>query len=141
MKSLSPEAALYLYQSSIWPCMEYCGHVWTGAPSCYLDMLSKLQKRVCKTATLTLGASLKPLGHRKNVGSQIIFYTYYFGRCLSELTKLVPLPYSSGRFTRCFDRLRDYLSLVLDAIRMTMSTVSFLAQLGSRILCLQNNFF
>ena len=37
MKFLSPEVALYLYKSTICPCMEYCCHVWVGAPpSCYL---------------------------------------------------------------------------------------------------------
>ena len=28
MKFLSPEVALYLYKSTIHPCMEYCGRVW-----------------------------------------------------------------------------------------------------------------
>ena len=44
MKFLSPEVALYLYKSIICPCMEYCCHVYTGAPSCYLELLDKLQK-------------------------------------------------------------------------------------------------
>ena len=35
MKFLSPKVALYLYKSTIQPCMEYCCHVWAGAPSCY----------------------------------------------------------------------------------------------------------
>ena len=39
MKFLSPEVALYLYKSTIWPCMEYCCHICSGAPSCYLDLL------------------------------------------------------------------------------------------------------
>ena len=34
MKFLSPEVALYLYKSTICPCMEYCCHVWAGAPIC-----------------------------------------------------------------------------------------------------------
>ena len=42
MKFLSPEVALYLYKSTIRPCMEYCCHVWAGAPSCYLESLDKL---------------------------------------------------------------------------------------------------
>ena len=42
MKFLSPEVALYLCKSTIRPCMEYCCHVWAGAPSCYLDLLDKL---------------------------------------------------------------------------------------------------
>ena len=33
-KFLSPEVALYLYKSSIHPCMEYCCHMWVGAPIC-----------------------------------------------------------------------------------------------------------
>ena len=44
MKFLSPEVALYLYKSTIRPCMEYCCHVWDGAPGCYLELLRKLQK-------------------------------------------------------------------------------------------------
>ena len=35
MKFLSPEVPLYLYKSTIHPCMEYCCHFWAGAPSCY----------------------------------------------------------------------------------------------------------
>ena len=37
MKFLSPEVALYLYKSTIRPYMEYCCHIWAGAPSCYLN--------------------------------------------------------------------------------------------------------
>ena len=44
MKFLSPEVALYLYKSAIRPSIEYCCHVWAGAPSCYLALLDKLQK-------------------------------------------------------------------------------------------------
>ena len=32
MKFLSPEVALYLYKSTIHPCMEYCCHVWLVPP-------------------------------------------------------------------------------------------------------------
>ena len=46
MKCLSPEVALYLYKSTIWPGMEYCGHVRGGAPSCYLELLDNLQKQI-----------------------------------------------------------------------------------------------
>ena len=57
MKFFSPEVALYLYKSTIRPCMEYCCHVWAGAPSCYLELLDKLQKRICRT----VGPLLLPL--------------------------------------------------------------------------------
>ena len=63
MKFLSPEVALYLYKSTICPCMEYCCHVWSGAPCCYLELLDKLQKRICRTVGPSLTASLEPLAH------------------------------------------------------------------------------
>ena len=66
MKFLSPEVALYLYKCTICPCMEYCCHFWAGAPSCYLELLDKLQKQICRivgpslaTSTGTLGSSSK----------------------------------------------------------------------------------
>ena len=43
IKFLSPEVDLYLYQSTIHPCIECC-HIWADAPSCYLELLGKLQK-------------------------------------------------------------------------------------------------
>ena len=94
MKFLSPEVALYLYKSTICPCMEYCCHVWAGAPICYLDLLDKLQKRISRIVGPSLTASLEPLAHRRNVASLSLFYRYYFGRCSSELAQLVPLPFS-----------------------------------------------
>ena len=94
MKFLSPEVALYLYKSTIRPCMEYCCHIWAGASSCYLDLLEKLQKRICRIVGPSLAASLEPLAHRQNVASLSLFYRHYFGRCSSELAQLVPLPFS-----------------------------------------------
>ena len=34
MEFLCPEVAVYLYKSTIRPCMEYCCHALAGAPSC-----------------------------------------------------------------------------------------------------------
>ena len=65
IKFLSPEVALYLYKSTIRPCMEYCCHViWAGAPSYYWELLDKLQKRICRIVGPSLAASLEPLAHR-----------------------------------------------------------------------------
>ena len=105
MKFLSPEVALYLYKSTIRPCMEYFCHVWAGAPSCYVELLDKLQKWICRTVGPSLAASLEPLAHCRSVASLSLFYRYYFGRCSSEL---VPLPYSRGRSTCYSDRLHDF---------------------------------
>ena len=109
MKFLSPEVALYLYKSTIHSCMEYCCHVWAGAGahSCYLELLDKLQKRICRIVGPSLAAPLEPLAHRQNVASLNLFYRCYFGRCSSELAQLVPLPFSKGRSTRYSDRLHD----------------------------------
>ena len=80
--------------------MEYCRRVWAGALSCYLEMLDKLQKRIFRTARPSFAASLEPLGHRRNVASLRLSYSYYFGRCSSELAQLVPFLCSRGRPTR-----------------------------------------
>ena len=108
MKFLSPEVALYLYKSTIHPCMEYYCYVRAGAPSCYLELLDKLQKRICRTTGPSLAAFLEPLAHCRNVASLSLFYRYYFGRCSSELAQLVRLPHSRGRSTRYSDRLHDF---------------------------------
>ena len=63
MKFLSPEVALYLYKSAIRQCIEYCCHVWAGAPSCYFELLDKLQKRICRTVGSSLATSLERLTH------------------------------------------------------------------------------
>ena len=85
--------------------MEYWCHVWAGTPNCYLKLLDKLQKWMCRTVGPSLAASLEPLAHCQNVASLSLFYRYYFGRCSSEMAELVPLPYSQGRsvtIPRCY---------------------------------------
>ena len=97
-----------MYKSTIWPCMEYCCHVWVGAPSCYLELLDKLQKQICRTVGPSLAVSPQPLDNCRNVASLSLFYRYYFGRCSSELAQLVPLPFSRGRSPHYSDRLHDF---------------------------------
>ena len=58
MKFLSPEVALYLYKSTIRLYMENCCHVWAGALGCYLELLDKLQKWICRTVGPLLATSL-----------------------------------------------------------------------------------
>ena len=135
LKFLSPEVAIYFYKSTIRPCVECCCCFWVGAPSCCLGMLDKLQKQVCMIAGPTTAVSLEPLAHRRNVTTLSPFYRCCFSRCSFELGELVLLPYSHGRSTRYSDRLYDFLSSFLDAIRMSMPTGSFLAHLEPRILC------
>ena len=108
MKLLSPEVALYLYKITIHPYMEYWCNICVGVPSCYLELLDKLQKPICRTVGPSLATSTEPLAHCRNVASLSFFYRYYFGRCFSELAQLVPLPFSRGRSTRYSDRLHDF---------------------------------
>ena len=112
MKFLSPEVALYLYKSTIRPCMEYCYHFQAGAPSCYLELFDKLQKRKYRTVGPSLAASHEPLAPRGDVASLSLFYRYYFGRCSLKLAELVPLPYSRGRSTCYSDRLHDFCMII-----------------------------
>ena len=60
MKFLAPEVALYLYKSTTHPYMEYCCHIWVGAPSCYLELLDKLQKQNAELLILHLLPLLNP---------------------------------------------------------------------------------
>ena len=45
------------------------------APSCYLDLLDRLQKRICRTVGPSLATSREPLA-RRNVASLSLFYRY-----------------------------------------------------------------
>ena len=84
---------------SSWKCLEtsIIYYVWADAPSCHLDLLDKLQKQVFRTVgpwcfSWTLDSS-------SNCGQLKSFYRYYFGKCSSKLTELIPLPCSCERFT------------------------------------------
>ena len=85
-------------------------------------------------------ASLEPSGHHWNVTSLSLLYRYYFGRCLSELAQpLHFLKLKGGLLVILIDRM-IFLSPFLDVTRMSISTVSFPAQLDSGILFLKNAF-
>ena len=46
--------------------------------------------------------------YKKMESSLSLFYSYFFGRCLSEMSQLVWLPYSQGKPTCYSDRLHDF---------------------------------
>ena len=65
MKLLSPKLAiLHLDKSTIRLSVEYCCHVWAGAPSCYLELIDRLQKRIYMTVGPSRAASIETLPHR-----------------------------------------------------------------------------
>ena len=133
MKFLSPEVALHLYKSTIQPCMEYCYQVWAGVPSCYLELLDKLQKQMCWTVGPSLAASLEPLAHRRNVASLSLFIDVDVHLNWQNWFHILIL---KGVLLVILIDFMIVLSPFLDVTRMSMSTVSFLAQLDSGILCL-----
>ena len=139
MKFLSLWVALH--KSAIRTCMEYCCLVLAGAHSCYFEIMDKLQKQIWRNVSPPITASLEPFDHRRNLAISSLFYRYYFRRCSSELTKLIPLPYSDGGLTVILRDFMIFLSSFLDVIRMSWSTVSFLAQLAFRIFYLWYAFF
>ena len=107
---LSPEVAVYLYKTTIQPCMWYCCYTWAGTPICYLDLdlLDKLQKQICRIVSPSLAGPLEPLAHRRNVASPSLCYRYNFGGCSCELAQLVPLLSSRGRSTHCLNRSHGF---------------------------------
>ena len=131
---ISPEVALCLYKSTIQPCMECCDHLWSRAPSYYLELLDKLQKRICRTVGPSFAASLETLA-RQNVASLTLFYRYVVDVFQDWHNWFHFLFLEGGLLVILIDWM-IYLSPFLDVIRMSMSTVSFLAQLDCRIVCL-----
>ena len=71
------------------------GILLSCAPSYYLELLDKLQKRVRRTVGPSPTSSLEPLAKRHNVDSLSLFYRYYCGRCSAELAQLVAFPFFS----------------------------------------------
>ena len=99
--------------------------MWAGALSCYVDILDKLQKRVCRTVAPTIAASHGPFGHHRNVASLNLFHRYFLGRCSSELAELSPLAGSCGKPFAIPYKLYAFLVTVLGSYK-DVSVNSFL---------------
>jgi Reverse transcriptase (RNA-dependent DNA polymerase)/Endonuclease-reverse transcriptase len=97
----SSEQLLTLYKSQVRPTLEYCSHIWGGAPKSTLRLLDIVQKRAIRLINNpNLTDSLQSLTHRRAVAALCIFYRYYHGRCSEELAALVPPPAVFHRTTR-----------------------------------------
>ena len=116
MKFLSPEVALYLYKSTIHSCMEYCCHIWDGGPNYYLELLDKLQKRICKTVGLSHATAASA-----NVASLGITLV---DALLKWLNWFHFLFLEAGLLLIQIDCM-IFLSPFLDVTKMSMPTVSF----------------
>ncbi|XP_026314041.1 uncharacterized protein LOC113225816 [Hyposmocoma kahamanoa] len=113
---------LLLYKAQVRPHMEYCSHLWAGAPKYQLDPLDSIQRRAVRIVDdpmLTDG--LEPLSLRRDVGSLCVFYRLYNGECSDELFELVP----PSLFYHCTTRRRRRLHPhFLDAWHVTTTRAS-----------------
>ena len=136
MKFLTPEVALYLYKCTMQSCMKYCCQAWTGALSCYLEMLDKLQKPICRAVNPSLAASLESMSHCQNLADLSLFYRYYLENVHLNWLYWFHFFILKGDLLVTLIHGMIFLSPFPDITRMSMSTVSFLTQLDSGILCL-----
>ena len=126
--------ALVVVQSSflLMPCMEYSCHVWAGAPSCYLELLDKLQKWICGTVGLSQAASLEPLAHRQSAANKYFFVGIALVDVhLNWLNWSDFLILEGGLLIILIDCMVFLLPFV-DFLRLSMSTAVF-AQKGVRL--------
>ena len=92
---------LTIYRSRIRPSLEYCSHVWGGAPKSILCLLDKFQSKAIRLINNpNLTKSLQPLSHRRLVGDLSIFYKYFHGHCSLEIREIIPVPLRRVRITR-----------------------------------------
>ena len=80
-------------------------NVRASVSKCYFDMLDKLQKQVCSTFGPTLAFFYAPFSNHENVEALLNWMNMFVVDCL-----IFQLPF-------------------LDSIEMSLSTVSFLAEL------------
>ena len=87
----SPSKLLTIYKSQIHPSLEYCSHVWGGAPKSSLHLLDRVQS----TAILLINNPnltnfLQSLSHRLLVADLSIFYRYFHGNCSQKIKNIIP---------------------------------------------------
>ena len=97
----SPSHLLSIYKSQNRPSLEYCSHVWGGAPKSTLCLLDKVQSKAIRLINNpNLTKSLQPLSHRRLVGDLCIFYRYFHWHCSQEIWEMIPVPLRRVRTTR-----------------------------------------
>ena len=127
MKFLSPEVALYLHKSTICAC----------APSCYL----KLLKRICKNEYVGLLVLhflllLNPWLIIEMWPAKVFSIGITLINVLWNWLNWFHFLFVKGGILIILIGLMIFLPSFLDVTRMSMSTVSFLSQLDSGVLCL-----
>jgi hypothetical protein len=122
----TPLQLLTLYKSQVRPLLDYCSHVWGGAPSSHLFTLDRLQAKALRLVDdPQLTSSLHSLHHRRCVSSLSLFYRYYFSHCSLELSSIIPLPKSYSRNTRLCSVGNPY-TVSSDRVRTSHHANSFI---------------
>ena len=92
---------LSICKSQIRPSLEYCSHVWGGAPKSTLCLHDKVQSKATRLINNpNLTKSVQPLSHRCLVGDLSIFYRYFNGHCSQEIRDIIPVPLRRVKTTR-----------------------------------------
>ena len=92
---------LTIYKSQIRPSLEYCSHVWGGAPKSSLHFLDRVHSkaiRIINNPNLT--NSLQSLFQLRLVADLSIFYRYFHGHCSQKIKNIIPDPVRRVRTTR-----------------------------------------
>ena len=83
------------------PSLEYCSHVWGGAPKSSLHLLDRFQSKAIRLMNNpNLTNSLQSLSHRRLVADLSIFYRYFHGHCSQEIKNIIPDPVRHVRIAR-----------------------------------------
>ncbi|CAF4937092.1 unnamed protein product [Pieris macdunnoughi] len=105
----TPGHRMQLYKAQIRPHMEYCSHLWAGAPQYQLLPLDRIQRRAVRIVDdQSLSERHDPLALRRDVGSLCIFYRIYHGECSEELFGLIPAAEFHHRTSRQNTKLHPY---------------------------------
>ena len=97
----SPSQLLTIYKSQIRPSLEYCSHVWGGAPRSSLHLLDNVQSKAIRLINNpSLTKCLQSLSHRRLVADLSIFYRYFHGHCSMEIKSIIPDPLKHVQPTR-----------------------------------------
>jgi len=97
---VSPSQLLTIYNSQIFPSLEYCSHVWGGAPKSSLHLLDWVQsKAIHLINNPNLTNSLVSLPSSSCCRS-FHFLPLFHGNCSQEIKNVVPNPLRCARATR-----------------------------------------
>ena len=89
----SPSQLLTIYKSQIRSSLEYCSHVWGGAPKSFLHLLDRVQSKAIRLINNpNLTNSLQSLSRHRLVADLSIFYRYFYGHCSQEIKNIIPDP-------------------------------------------------